>query len=208
MTLRIVIVTDPMCSWCWGMADAIDEVRTELAARADFDIQLGGINTHGTRPIGDYGRRRLDRLWDEVSAVTGVAFSHRLADGCVYNSVLPCLATEAIRDVTGEPPFTFVRRLQRAFFVESVNVNDMDTLCAIAAEFGVAGDELRERMNTTEIRTRTRWGFERSRQYGTQALPSVLYGVDELALLAGGYIDAATLAREILVRLDALDRSG
>ena len=77
MKSRVVFVTDPMCSWCWGMADAIDEVRERFLDQCDFDIQLGGINTHGTRPIGDYGRRRLKRLWEEESAVTGVTFSYQ-----------------------------------------------------------------------------------------------------------------------------------
>ena len=205
MKPRVVFVTDPMCSWCWGMADAIDVVREEFASSCEFDIQLGGINTHGTRPIGDYGRRRLKRLWDEVSAVTGVTFSYQLPSGCVYNSVLPCLGCEALRDLTEQPPFEIVRRMQQAFFVEALNVNDIDVVCDIASGFDVEGEQLRARMDTTEVRTRTRWGFETSRRYGTQALPSVLFGQDDLALVAGGFIDADTLTREIDVRLRAMD---
>lgn len=140
---------------------------------------------------------------DEVNAVTGVTFSYELPAGCIYNSVLPCLGCEAMRDLTDQPPFEIVRRMQKAFFVDAANVNDIDVICEIASGFDVDGEQLRARMDTTEVRTRTRWGFETSRRYGTQALPSVLFGREDLVLVAGGFIDAQTLTREIDVRLEA-----
>ena len=69
--VRIVLVTDPMCSWCWGMADEFNEAMSTLQEGVEFDLLLGGINTHGTQPIGAYGRRYLMRLWREVADTTG-----------------------------------------------------------------------------------------------------------------------------------------
>ena len=46
---RIIFVTDPMCSWCWGMVDDIQAIRTECAGLVEFDLFLGGINPQSTR---------------------------------------------------------------------------------------------------------------------------------------------------------------
>ena len=48
MRPRIIFITDLMCSWCWGMADDIQAVRTEYAGLVEFDILLGGINPQST----------------------------------------------------------------------------------------------------------------------------------------------------------------
>ncbi|MFP6796211.1 MAG: hypothetical protein VB933_03995 [Pseudomonadales bacterium] len=188
-----------MCSWCWGMAPAISEVVESLGDRISFDIRLGGINTDSVRPVGAYGRRRLDRLWDEVTEVTGQTFSHQLPEGTVYNSQLPCLALEGARDISGAPPFLFTHRLQQLFFEEGVNINDQEVLIETAEEFGIEPGRLRERMRSTEVRTRTEWGFTGSRRYGTNALPSVVVSDDGsgFRLFAGGYVSAAQLTQDL-----------
>ena len=192
-------VTDPMCSWCWGTTPHFEAVMEALRDRVAFDIVLGGINVHSTKPVGAYGRKRLSALWNEVTAVTGQVFSHHLPAGTVYNSLLPCLAAEALRDIRDAPPFGYTHRLQQRFFAEGVNINDLDTLLGTAEEFDVPRDRLRPRMDAEAVRQRTRWGFETAREYGTNALPSVLVSSDgaSFRLFAGGYVDAERLVADL-----------
>lgn len=199
MTAAVRFVTDPMCSWCWGTTPHFEAAMGAFADRLTFDIVLGGINVHSTRPVGAYGRERLNALWDEVTTVTGQYFSHELPPGTVYNSLLPCLAAEAMRDARGAPPFGYAHRLQQRFFAEGVNINDLDVLLATAAEFDVSGDRLRPLMDSEAVRQRTRWGFETARQYGTNALPSVLVSADgtDFRLFAGGFVDSARLIEDL-----------
>ena len=63
MRPRIIFITDLMCSWCWGMADDIQAVRTEYAGLVEFDLLLGGINPQSTRYVGEYARQFLLELW-------------------------------------------------------------------------------------------------------------------------------------------------
>ena len=207
MTATVRIVTDPMCSWCWGTTPHYEATMAGLAGRVAFDIAMSGINVHSTRPVGAYGRERLGDLWREVTAVTGQHFCHRLPPGTVYNSLLPCLAAEAVRDVQGAPPFGYVHRLQQRFFAEGVNVNDLDTLLETAAEFGAAPDAVRPLMNSAAVRERTRWDFENARSFGTNAVPNVLVSADgaTFRLLAGGFVDTGQLTTDIERWLDGLD---
>jgi len=191
---RALIVTDPMCSWCWGMSTAVEEAAHELREEVEFDLLLGGINTHATQRIGDYGQRLLMKIWREVHAVTGQDFGFRLPPDFVYNSTLPCVALEAIRRRTGAAPFGFLHRLQQALFVNGENINDPQVLDNIAFEFGWKSGELIPELTDSDLLERVRDTFAGARSYGTHALPAVLTEHrDRRQLLLGGYADSGML---------------
>lgn len=192
--LKAVVVTDPMCSWCWGMAKAIEEAAHTLSGEVDFDILLGGINVHGTQPIGDYGRRYLNRIWREVHEVTGQTFGFQLPDEFIYNSTLACVAVEAFRRRSGVAPFGFLHRLQQALFETGENINDPAVLEALAGEFGWQRGELAAQLEDKALHAQVAEQFSKAGTYGTNALPAIL--VDDgtsRKLLLGGYADSATL---------------
>ena len=133
---KAIVVTDPMCSWGWGTAKAIEEAAHALTGEVEFDLLLGGINVHGTQPIGDYGRRYLNKIWREVNEVTGQSFGFKLPEEFIYISTLACVALEAFRRRSGVAPFGFLHRLQQALFEAGENINDPEVLESLAGEFG------------------------------------------------------------------------
>jgi len=173
------------------MSAAVEEAARRLDGEVQFDLLLGGINTHATQPIGDFGRRHLLRLWREVHATTGASFGYRLPDAFVYNSTLPCVALEALRRRNGTAPFGFLHRLQQCLFEEGRNTTTGEMLDWIAREFDWAPGELAGELADEDLHARVRVQFDSSRRYGTNALPSVLIGsADERRLLFGGYADS------------------
>ena len=187
-----MLVTDPLCSWCWGMADEFLLARERLAEQVDFDLMLGGINVHGTQPIGDYGRRFLMKLWREVADTTGQTFGFKLPEEYVHNSVAPCLVLEAVREATDSAPFDLLHDLQRRFFVTGEDITDLQLLSEQAAEHGV--ENLKARMHDEALRERLRFQFDNAGAFGTNAMPSLL--IEEqgtMRLLAGGYVDAGMM---------------
>ncbi len=200
----VLVVTDPMCSWCWGMSAAVEEAAHQFSGEVAFDVLMGGINVHGTQPIGEFGRRHLKRIWEEVHEVTGQPFGFRLPEGIVYNSTLPCMAVEAIRRRTGSAPFGFLHRLQQALFVHGEDISEVATLSRIAQEFGWQRGELREELEDGALGAAVRAQFESSREYGTNALPSLLIeDAAGRALLLGGYADSTTIVETTRARLAA-----
>lgn len=200
MTLpRIVFVTDPMCSWCWGMAAEIDRTRLLLGEQFEFDLLLGGINTSSTLPVGAYGRKRFEALWREVTAVTGQGFSGRLPhERFVYNSVVPCRVLHAARAVSGEAPFALLRVLQRRFFAHAEDICSFRVLVDAAREAGIDELSLRRALADPELDARVKGEFESARDYGTQALPAVLIeNRTGRRLVAGGYVAADVLAEQL-----------
>ncbi len=191
---HLVLVTDPMCSWCWGMADELHDAMAALGDEASFDLMLGGINTHSTQPIGAYGRRYLMRLWREVAETTGQRFGFALPDQYVHNSVRACLAVEAVRVLTDAPPFEFLRRVQEQFFVYGRDVTRESLLLWVAADMGLDTADVQLEMNKPALLERVRFQFDNASTFGTNAMPSLLLEADgRLQLFAGGYVDAAML---------------
>ena len=189
---KILIVTDPMCSWCWGMTPEVDRARAVLPEA--FDVLMGGINVHGTQPIGEFGREHLMGIWREVQATTGQAFGFKLPTPLIYNSTLPCIAVQAVRQVLGVPPFDYLHRLQARFFVEGVDINDLETLAATAQDCGVNAEAFLQAAGSEQVRAAVRFQMSTSRDFGTNALPSVLGEQGgKRRLLAGGYLDAEAL---------------
>ena len=197
--MKVLIVTDPMCSWCWGMSPAVEQAAAGLAGVADFEILLGGVNTRTTQPVGAYGRRHLTHVWREVRATTGQQFSFVVPDGLIYNSTWPCLAVAAVRRALGRAPFGYLHRLQQLLFVDARDINDRALLAATATEFGVAADVVHRGLEDSALVDVVREEFAHARRYGTSALPSVLIERGGArSLLAGGYLDGAML--EALIR--------
>ena len=177
------------------MSGAVEEAAHELRNEVTFDLLLGGINTHASQPIGEFGRRHLMKLWQEVQATTGASFGFRLPDEFVYNSTLPCVAVEAVRRRSGQPPFGFLHRLQQCFFEEGRDLGSADVLDWVAREFGWAAGELKAELEDAELRETARRQFDSSRNYGTNALPNVVIEGTEGSrrLLFGGYADSAMI---------------
>lgn len=201
--LKVIVVTDPLCSWCWGMSAAVEEAAHRLQGRVAFDLLLGGVNVDSTLPVGDYGRRLLMKIWTEVAETTGQPFGFRMPEGFVYNSVRPCLAVAAVRAATGRAPFGYLHLLQQRFFVEGRDVNHVDVLVSAAGELGVDAAAVRQALADGAALEQLRAEFAAARVYGTQALPNVLTETGgRRHLLVGGYADAAMLEELILARLE------
>jgi putative protein-disulfide isomerase len=196
--LTVLFVTDPLCSWCWGMADAIETVRREMTRDFDFDLILGGINIDSTQPVGSYGRRLMRRLWQDVAATTGQAFGEMPTVAYVHNSVPVCLALEHLRVVRSEPPFDALHELQRRFFTAGENTTDPDFLLGFLRHAGAHPDSFDQLVADGALQERLRFQFSMARGFGTEAMPSVLLrrGTDT-RLIAGGYLDAQMLEEVI-----------
>jgi protein-disulfide isomerase-like protein with CxxC motif len=173
------------------MSGAVEEAAHQLGGEVEFDLLLGGINTHATQPIGEFGRRHLMRLWEEVQATTGATFGFKLPDEFVYNSTIPCVAVEALRRRSGLAPFGFLHRVQQCFFEEGRNVGAAEVVDWVAQEFGWSAGELTQELDDEDLHRSARSQFDSSRTYGTNALPNVIVEEDgERRLLFGGYADS------------------
>ncbi len=197
---RLVFVTDPMCSWCWGMADDVERVRQEFAGSVACDLMVGGINVESQNVVSERALGRFEQLWRNVTAVTGQTFSMQLpASGkFVYNSLPACRAVVAARRLTAAPPFEYLYLLQKALFVDARDTSDVVVLQDIAGSMGVDENDFLATYHDAACASQLNAEIGSARKFGTRALPAVLIDAgDGLGLLAGGYVQADMLIEQV-----------
>jgi len=195
----VLFVTDPLCSWCWGTLPEIEATRRALDREVDFDLIMAGLQIGRPDGLAEYNVRQLRKLWREVRQVTGQVFSERLPDGFVYHSEVACRAVEIARHEAGGPPWVFLGRLQRAFYVDGRDINDPQVLAQLL-ELPLASVQsaLRDRAFVDAARA----NFELAKSLSANALPNILIDTGEgYRLLCGGYVTAEYLVPDIRARL-------
>ena len=138
---KVNFVTDPMCSWCWGMADSIKEVQDKYKDKIELDLMLGGTNTDSADFVGEYGKKFLLHLWQEIHEITGKEFGFKLPQSYVHNSLLPCLAIELLKAQDLNKAFDLLHELQSLFFVKGLNISDMSLLLEVVSNYGVTKEQ-------------------------------------------------------------------
>jgi len=200
MRSRVIFVTDPICSWCWGMLPEILATRDRLAARMEFDLMMAGLQIGSKRPMATWEIHHLKKIWREVEQTTGQPFCGRLPDDdqFIYHSETPCRAVEVMRDFQDEPPWDFFYHLQSAFYRRARNLNDVGELIDIAAPFGISRDEFVDALGSRPVIAATRHAFQRANELAANALPMVLLDTGEgPRLVCGGYATASYLTGEL-----------
>lgn len=201
----VVFVTDPLCSWCWGMLPHMNAAREALAERAEFDLLLAGLQIGGTAGLSEFEGARLQRLWQKVADATGQVFSGQLPSdpAFLYHSELACRAVEAMREITASTPWGFFEAIQRAFYLDARNPCSFSVLAELAD--GVCTPaELESAIRSPQVRQATHAGFERAKALGAHALPTVLLDTGEgPRLVCGGFATASYLIPDLSSRLDA-----
>lgn len=180
-------VGDPMCSWCWGFAPAVEAI----AGRYPFplDVIVGGLRPGPAAEPLDSLRPFLTKHWIEIEERTGQPFD--LAglnrQDWMYDTEMPARAVVAVRtDVPDLTLASFVR-IQRAFYAEAIDVTDPTVYGELLSDIG-AGAALD--LFRSEESKRLAWeDFSLSRAWGIGGFPSLLVEhEDQLQIVTRGYV--------------------
>lgn len=187
----LVLLTDPMCSWCWGMWPEWLKLQDQLQQAVTFDLLLCGIQVG--RPFtapSDDERHRIGEIWAEVAQVTGQRLSHRLPEdpAFFYHSEIACRAIVAVGKITRQVPFAFLEQLHQAFYIEGINLSSPDALAFQAEIHGIDRMAFLERLRSDEVKLETRRHMAQSHELTGGIMPTVLgKRGDEIQMLSGGY---------------------
>ena len=200
MKPKLLFVTDPLCSWCWGTLPEFNLAREQLKDRVEFDLLMGGLQIGPADGLLEYDKKRLQRLWREVAEVTGQRFSQKVPPDFIYHSEISCRAVEIARKKHGAPPFEFFHKLQRAFYLQGQNINDVNVLANLLE---MNEWEVRDELQTESIIAATRANFSQARALSANALPNVMLDVGAgYKLVCGGYVTTDYLIPDIVSRIN------
>jgi len=173
----LIYVGDPMCSWCWGIAPALKELRDHYKPKGiGFDIVVGGLRPGGGDPWDDQMKDFLKHHWQEVTARSGQTFGYELFDkeSFHYDTEPPCRAAVAARPFVKGKELEFFTALKHKFYVLSEDPNEEVFYESICQDFGIDFNDFLERFRSEEVRKETHDEFLLNRNWGVKGYPAVI----------------------------------
>ena len=146
MTVQIRFITDPVCSWSWGVEPQVRSLMWEFGEGVRFHWVMGGLaRSYGPRYRDEEGAigsgpscfADLMSHWLEVAVATGMPADPRLWTQAPLGSTYPaCMAVKAAAEQGGDLAYAYLRRVREGIFAER---RKLDHAEALVGEAGTAG---------------------------------------------------------------------
>jgi len=196
--LGLVLVADPMCSWCWGFAPVVRRLAEDL----DLPVR---VVVGGLRPgpaaveLDDHMAQFLQGCWTEVHKASGQPFDHTLLQtrGWHYDTELACTAVVAARRRAPEHSFAMLEHLHHAFYMGGSVLSDPTVYPGIFGSFEGAldPDDLISDLSDAAVRKETWADFSWCMRNGIRGFPALLVAEGpELTLVTRGFAPYDVLA--------------
>jgi putative protein-disulfide isomerase len=190
MHARLLYVMDPLCSWCWGFAPVLEALAEQAAAAGvGLELVVGGLRRDGVA-VDAAGRVRYLGYWQAVNAATGQLFNFEkgIPEGFVYDTEPACRAVVTARSLAPELAWPMARQIQKAFYMEGVDVSRACVLVDLAEKVGIPRIEFAEAFDSAAQRAATQADFTWAKDLGIAGFPTLLAKHNgQLALLTNGY---------------------
>ena len=187
---HILYFGDPMCSWCWGFAPAVNQMIKTTQGKSSFQVITTGLRPEVLEPWDEQLRGYIRQHWQNVLAKSGQPFDFdRLDDtGFIYNTEPACRAVVTARNLKPEATFQMFEALQKAFYADGQNITTAETLSEIAKSCGLDPDKFQQEFSQQSTQDQTRKDFQLARIFGVQGFPTVLLMNDHgIQTLTTGY---------------------
>lgn len=184
----LIYFGDPMCSWCYGFSEEVQELKGAFPD-LDFTLVLGGLRPNGEQKITELSDF-LKEHWEEIGEMTGQKFSYGILKdkNFIYNTEPACRAVVAVRKLKPGKELEFFKAVQKSFYADNVNTTQEDAFIAPAKAIGISKEEFSEAFNNNDIINETINDFIYAQNLGVTGFPSiVLKKGEEMFLISSGY---------------------
>lgn len=195
----IIYIGDPLCSWCYGVADEIQKVKDNNSEEFEFKLVIGGLRPYNTETMADLSDF-LKHHWDDVSERSGKEFNYSILQdkAFVYDTEPPSRAVWVMRELNPKNEFSFFKDIQKLFYYDNKNTNELESYRELVIKYDVEFGAFSELYNSTDARLGIKQDFEYSTQLGVKGFPSVvLKKGSEYFLIANGYNTAENIQKII-----------
>ncbi|MEO9966703.1 MAG: DsbA family protein [Reichenbachiella sp.] len=189
---KLIYIGDPMCSWCWGITNHLDQIKKEYADVLDFELVMGGLRPGGGEEWTDEFKSMIRSHWEHVESASGQPFDYRFFDReqFDYDTEPSARAVRVVRDLDASKEWKFYKRLQSAFYAENKDVHDLKTYELICNEQGLNYVTFESLFLSAGYKQLVYQDFARAQQMGVRGFPAVVMQKgDEYFAVSMGYSD-------------------
>jgi putative protein-disulfide isomerase len=182
MSKELIFVADPMCSWCWGFAPAINVIRNKYAGRLTIQLVVGGLRTGNDKVMDNEAKGYIRHHWEEVRKATGQPFDFNFfnRDNFTYNTEPACRACVTVRGLKSDAVLNYLELLHKSFYANNQDITDTSVLASLATSLGVDTTQFSEVFSSDKARTATHDDFQVACNLGVTGFPTVV-AVDKAA---------------------------
>ena len=167
-------IADPMCSWCWGFAPIIKEIRLNYSKNLKIELMMGGLRS-GKLAMASGQRAKILNHWKAVNERTGQPFSFEgaMPEGFIYDTEPSCRGIVAMSLINPSLVFTLLESMQFGFYVEQKDVTNPKILAQLAGKIGVDMDLYLQAFESDEVKNKVSNHFDKVRQWGVNSFPTI-----------------------------------
>ncbi|MEM6395954.1 MAG: DsbA family protein [Bacteroidota bacterium] len=189
--VEIIYVGDPMCSWCWGISPALNQLQNAAEVNSiPYRLVMGGLRPGGGDPWNEEFRSFLKHHWEEVNARSGQPFGMELfkRESFNYDTEPACRSVVAARQLVPESESRFFELVQHRFYVLNEDPNKLGFYEPICEDLNIDFDQFSVLFESEATKAATLRDFQISRQMGISGFPTVVFRKeDQFIAIARGY---------------------
>ncbi len=192
---ELILVADPMCSWCWGFAPAMTAIRRDFGDVVDISVVVGGLRPGTTETMTEAMKGEIRHHWEHVTEASGQPFDYGFFErqGFIYDTEPGCRAAVSVRELEPEAALDFVEILHRSFYAENKDITDAGVLAELAAGAEIDPDAFLDYFESEDAKKKTLNDFNYARSLGVTGFPTIVArdsgadGEGQYAYLTVGY---------------------
>lgn len=198
-------IADPMCSWCWGFAPIIKEIKLNYSEKLEIKLVMGGLRSGKLAMVSEQ-RSEILNHWQAVNERTHQPFSFEgaMPEGFIYDTEPSCRGVVAMALINPDLVFSFLKSIHFAFYVEQENVTHPDILAHLAGKMGIDMRLYLKIFESEEAKDKVLTHFEKVLQWGVHSFPTLVSQdmKESYRILNSGYIPLDALCQKIDVWLN------
>jgi len=197
---RLIYVGDPMCSWCYGIAEELTKTVDHYEGKFDLEIIMGGLRAGGGEAWNQQFKDFLKHHWEDVGIRSGQPFKFDILgwDNFDYDTEPACRAVVTVQSMDESKALPFFKEVQKGFYLENRDPKSVTFYKSICEEMGIGYSTFASNFESEEMKSVTQTHFKKSKQIGVRSFPTILIEhKGEMHLVASGYSTFAKMKERI-----------
>ena len=199
---QIIYIYDPLCGWCYGFSIVIKQLKEMYEKDFNWHLMSGGMaiadNAMPIKDLAEYIYQALPTVEKMTGAIFTDDFKKLLDTDYEYNSLIPSIALSVFKSLNNDKAIEFSADVQKAFFYEGKNLNELNTYLEIIANYGINSNEFIYRYDSQSYKQKTYSEFAEVEKFKINGFPSLIINENEkYTFLARGFQNLPKLAESI-----------
>jgi putative protein-disulfide isomerase len=171
----LIYFADPMCSWCWGFAPVIQQIR-DTFANLPIQMFMGGLSPGNTQIMDDSEKQEISKHWQHVQQASGQPFDFKFfeRENFIYDTEPASRAVIACFRMDSSKALAFLKHLQQSFYQFNRDITSSVQLLEQAQSFGLEKEEFKRLLDDPETLRITQLSFDYARHLKVNGFPTLI----------------------------------